>query len=216
MIYLYWYLGVGAVVLVLIAAFHEFTTKKDDNSLNDVLTDLRTERKSLWYRLLNDVLGPALVGTLIVPFWAVIVFFKVKELVFGEPVRAPIDEPEFAVTRDDLQTQLSLQEIEQLEMVFDPLRAAPNVPFGHLNTAWKKFCDGMEPHDTLWNFSAHWTCAWGSKDIRQGYVIVRGEEIGPHFMTVRKDIEEVTDQENVSGKKTDGFDVPAWLRKQAD
>ncbi len=216
MIYLYWYLGIGAVVLVLMAAFHKLTKKKDDNSLNDVLGDLRPERKSLWSRLLNDVLVNALVGTLIVPFWTVIVFFKVKELIFGEPVRAPVDVPEFAVTRGDLQAQLSIQEVERQEMVFDPLGAAPNVPFGHLNTAWKKFCEGMEPHDTLWSFTAHWTCAWGSKDIRQGYVIVRGEETGRHFMTVRKDIEEDTGQENVSGKKMDGFDTPAWLRKQAD
>lgn len=216
MIYLYWYLGIGAVVLILMVAFHKLNQKKDDNSLSDVLADLRPERKSLWLRLLNDIVGPALVGTLIVPFWPVLVFFKVKELVFGEPARGPIDEPEFAVTRDDLQTQLSLQEIEQMEMVFDPLGAAPNVPFGHLNTAWKKFCEGMEPHDSLWSFTAHWTSAWGSKDIRQGYVIVRGEEIGSHFITAWKDINDEDDPKTVSGKKTAGFDIPAFLRKMAD
>lgn len=216
MIYLYWYLGIGAVVLILMVGFHKLTKKKDDNSLSDVLADLRPERKSLRFRLLNDVLGPALVGTLIVPFWPALVFFKVKELVVGEPARGPIDEPEFAVTRNDLQTQLSLQEIEQMEMVFDPLGAAPNVPFGHLNAAWKKFCEGIEPHDSLWSFTAQWTSAWGSKDIRQGYVIVRGEEIGAHFITVWKDIEEDADQETANGKKMGGFDIPAWLRKQAD
>lgn len=216
MIYLDWYLGIGAVVLILMVAFHKLTKKKDDNSLNDVLADLRPERKALWFRLLNDVLGPALVGTLIVPFWPVLVFFKVKELVLGEPTHDAFDEPVFAVTRDDLQAQLSLQEIVQREMVFDPLGAAPNVPFGHLNTAWKKFCEGMEPLDSVWSFTAHWTSAWGGKDIRQGYVIVSGEEIGAHFITVWKDIEEDAGQEKVSGKKTGGFDIPAWLRKQAD
>lgn len=215
MIYLYWYLGIGAVVLFLMLAFNKLTKKKDDNSLNDVLADLGSERKSLWFRILNDVLGPALIGALIVPFWPVLVFFKVKVLVFGEPNRSPIDEPEFAVARDDLQTQLSLQEIEQREIVFDPLGAAPNVPFGHLNAAWTKFCEGMEHNDSLWSFTAHWTSAWGGKDIRQGYVIVHGEGIGAHFITVWKDIEEDPDQETVSDKKT-GFDIPAWLRKQAD
>lgn len=216
MIYLYWYLGIGAVVLILMVTFHKLTKKKDDNSLSDVLVDLHPERKKLWFRLLNDVLGPALVGTLIIPFWPVLVFFKVKELVFGEPDRGSIDEPEFAVTRDDLQTQLSIQEIEKREIIFDPLGAAPNVPFGHLNAAWKKFCEGLDPLDSIWSFTAHWTSAWGSKDIRQGYVIVRGEELGPHFITVWKDVEEDANQETVSGKKTDGFDIPAWLRKQAD
>ena len=216
MIYLYWYLGIGAVVLILMATFHKLTKKKGDNSLSDILGDLRPERKSIWSRLLNDVLVNALVGTLIVPFWTVIVFFKVKHAIFGEPVRVPVDVPEFAVTRDDLQTQLNIQEIEQREIVFDPLGAAPNVPFGHLNTAWKKFCEGMEPLDSLWSFTSHWTSAWGSKDIRQGYVIVRSEEIGRHFITVWKDIEEDADQGTVSGKKTDGFNISAWLRKQAD
>lgn len=216
MIYLYWYLGIGAVVLILMVTFHKLTKKKDDNSLSGGLADLRAERKKLWFRLLNDVLGPALVVTLILPFWPVLVFFKVKELVFGEPDRGPIDEPEFAVMRDDLLMQLSISEIEQRELVFDPLGAAPNVPFGHLNTAWKKFCEGLDPLDSLWSFNAHWTSAWGSKDVRQGYVIVRGEEIGRHFITVWKDIEEEAAQEKISGKETDGFDIPAWLRKQAD
>lgn len=154
MIYLYWYLGIGAVVLILMVTFHKLTKKKDDNSLSGDPVDLRAERKKLWFRLLNDVLGPALVATLILPFWPVLAFFKVKELVFGEPDRAPIAEREFAVTRDDLQTQLSIPEIEQREMVFDPLGAAPNVPFGHLNAAWKKYCEGMEPNDSLWSFNA--------------------------------------------------------------
>lgn len=216
MIYLYWYLGIGAVVLILMVAFHMLTKKKDDNSLSDILADLRPERKKLWFRLLNDVLGPAFVGTLIVPFWPVLVFFKVKELIFSEPERGPVNEPEFAVTRDDLQTQLGIQVIEQREMVFDPLGAAPNVPFGHLNTAWKQFCEGMESHDSLWSFTAHWTSSWGSKDFRQGYAIVRGEEIGRHFVTIWKDVEEDAGTATVSRETTEGFNIPAWLRKQAD
>ena len=214
MIYLYWYLGIGAVVLILMVAFHKLTHKKDDSALSDVLTDLRPERRSLRFRLLNDVLGPALVGALIIPFWPVIVCFKVKELVFGERARDPIDEPEFALTRNDLKTRLSLQEIEALEKVFDPLGAAPNVPFGHLKAAWETFCDGMEPNDSLWSFTAHRTNAWGSKEIRQGYVIVRDEEIGAHFITVWKDIEEDADQKTADGEKAEGFDNPAWLRSR--
>jgi hypothetical protein len=215
-IYLYWYLGIGAVVLIFMVAYHKLTKQKDDNLLSDILADLRPERKKLWFRLLNDVLGPALVGTLIVPFWPVFVFFKVKELFFGQPARGAVDEPEFAVSRDDLQTQLSIQEIEQREMVFDPLGAAPNVPFGHLNTAWKQFCEGMEPHDGIWSFTAHWTSLWDRKDLRQGYAIVRDEEVGRHFVTIWKDVEEGAGTEAVSGEKTEGFSIPAWLRKQAD
>jgi hypothetical protein len=101
-----------------------------------------------------------------------------------------MSESKLAVTRDDLQAQQSVDEIEQREMVFDPLEAAPSVPFGHLNAVWKKFCEDLEPHDSLWSFTAHRTSSWGCKDIRQGYAIVRGEEIRRHFMTVWKDIDD--------------------------
>ncbi len=202
MICLYWYAGFGVLVLFFMMALHKLTKKKDEASLSDVLAGyLQPDRKSLWYRLLNDVLGPALVFTLMVPFWPVLVFFKVKMLVYGEPDRGSMDEPEFAVTRDDLQTQLSLQEVEKREIVFDPLGAVPNVPFGHLNAAWRNFCEDMKSHDHLWSFTAHWTNAWGNKEFRQGYVIERGEELGPNFLTVCKEVVEDADQEAVSGKK---------------
>ena len=214
MIYLYWYIGISAGSMLLWILYYKFVEEKREQSTGSVASTFQSARKGVLSRVLN-VLGTALAGLIFVPFWPVLFFFEMKSRFFDKGNRSPVEEPVFSVTRNDLQTQLSLQEVEQLEMVFDPLGAAPNVPFGHLNTAWKKFCEGMEPNDSLWSFTAHWASAWGSKDIRQGYVIVRGE-IGAHFITVWKDIEEDADQEAVSGKKTDGFDIPAWLRKQAD
>lgn len=216
MIYLYWYLGISAGSMLLWILYYKFVGEKRGQSTRDsVNTSPRARRRGV-SRILKDVLGDALIGLFLVPFFPVLFFFEMKFRFFDKGNRSPSEEPEFAVTRNDLQTQLSLQEIEQLEMVFDPLGAAPNVPFGHLNAAWKKFCEDMESHDSLWSFTAQWASAWGSKDIRQGYVIVRGEEIGAHFITVWKDIDEDADQETANGKKTGGFDIPAWLRKQAD
>lgn len=214
MIYLYWYLGLSAGSMLLWIIYYKFIEEKREQSTRGVASAFQSARKGVLSRVLN-VLGTALAGLIFVPFWPVLFFFEMKSRFYGEASRSPFEEPEFAVTRNDVLTQLSIQEIEQLETVFDPLGAAPNVPFGHLNAAWKKFCEGLEPSDSLWSFTAPWTSAWGSKDIRQGYVIVRGEEIGAHFITVWKDIEEDTDQETDSGTK-DGFDIPAWLRKQAD
>lgn len=216
MIYLYWYLGISAGSMLLWIIYYKFIEEKSRQSSQGLVSAFQPTRKGILSRILNDVLGPALLGLLVVPFWPVLFFFEMKSRFYGEASRSPLEEPEFAVTRNDLLTQLSIQEIEQLEMVFDPLGAAPNVPFGHLNAAWKKFCEGLEPSDSLWSFTAPWTSAWGSKDIRQGYVIVRGEEIGAHFITVWKDIEEGANQEAVNGKRTGGFDIPAWLRKQTD
>ncbi len=216
MIYLYWYLGISAGSMLLWILYYKFIKEKSGQSSRGVASTFQPTRKGVWSRILNDFLGPALLGLLVAPFWPVLLFFEMKMRFFDKADRSSSEEPEFAVTRNDLLTQLSIQEIEQLEVVFDPLGAAPNVPFGHLNAAWKKFCEGMEPHDSLWSFTAQWASAWGSKDIRQGYVIVRGEEIGAHFITVWKDIEEDSGQEVANSKKTGGFDIPAWLRKQTD
>lgn len=182
-------------------AFHQLTKEDEDNWFEDMLANLDPKRKSRWFRFLNNIFFPMLVSALILPFWPLLVLLKVKQIICGEPDSRSLDEPEFSVTREDLQLQLSLQEIEQQEIVFDPLGAVPNVPFGHLNAAWKEFCERMNPHDHLWSFTAHRTSTWGSKEIRQGYVIVCGEDIGPNFLTVYKDIIEDTDQDTVSGKK---------------
>ena len=94
---------------------------------------------------------------LIVPFWPVIVFVKVKQIISAEPDSTATDKPVFAVARSELLEQLSIDEIEQREKVVDPLGAVPDLPFGHLNAAWKKFLEVMEPQDSIWTFSAHRT-----------------------------------------------------------
>lgn len=210
MIYLYWYLGISAGSMLLWSIYYKFIEEKSNQSSRNVASAFKSKRKGFLYRILNDVLGPTLVGLLVVPFWPLLFFFEMKFRHFGKANQSPLDGPEFAVKRNDLQKQLSIQEIEQREMVFDPLGAAPNISFGHLNAAWKQFCEGLEPNESLWSFSSHWTSSWGSKDIRQGYAIVRGEEIGHHFITVWKDVNDD------SKEKTVGVDIPAFLRKMAD
>jgi hypothetical protein len=111
--------------------------------------------------------------------------------------------------RDDLQEMLSIEVIETRERVIDPLGAVPVVPFGHLHSAWKAFLDGVGPDDAVWSFSANWT-RWGRKELRDGYVIVRGDIIGAHFQTVWKDVEEEVETQ------TKQADNPVWLEKRAD
>ncbi len=56
----------------------------------------------------------------------------------------------------------------------------------------------------------YWT-TWGRKEIRAGYVAVRGGTVGAHFLTVWKDVEDPT--ENAMNQRANN---PAWLAKQAD
>ena len=95
-------------------------------------------------------------------------------------------EKKFAVTEGDLLEKLSVPEIEARERIVDPMGAVPDAPFGHLNVAWLKFKTAMEPHDSLSSFSARWSTNWGREETLAGYVIVRGDRIGAHFLTSRK------------------------------
>ena len=174
----------GVVVLGSIALTHKLTQKMDPESLKAFSFPADPDRKKLWHVMLNYVGIPAL----FVPFWPVLVIMKVKEIFSKKTDPLVQREPKFAVTRGDLLEQVSVQEIEQREKVLDPLDAVSDLPFGHLHTAWKQFLGKMEPQDAIWMFSAQWTF-WGQKELRGGYVIVRGDSIGPHFMTSFKDLD---------------------------
>lgn len=212
MTYLYWYLGVGVIILAIIMAAHNYAKKKEGNNLNDFLVELRKEGKSFWFRMLNDLIGPMFAFVLVLPFWPIIVFFKIKQVIVGEPEQSSFEEPEFIVTREDLLARIDVSEIEKKEMVADPMGAVPNLPFGHLHTAWRQFRDGVLPTDEMWTFAAKWT-HWGRSELRQGYAVVREDDIGPFFLTSWKEI----DDDRHHPAKDSGshsFDMPLFRRRQ--
>lgn len=47
MIYLYWYLGVGAVVLAVVYGAHHLTKEKESDSLRELLEAVNPDRKKL-------------------------------------------------------------------------------------------------------------------------------------------------------------------------
>lgn len=105
-----------------------------------------------------------------------------------EPMGFPRREldPTYAapVRREHLQTRMSLEEIERANIVRDPLGAAPELPFGHLNAAWRRFAEQLQEGDELWSFSTPWERQFPMKELRQGYVVVRAGEPGACFLTV--------------------------------
>lgn len=211
MIYLYWYLGFGAVVFVLVLGAHLLTKRKESDSLRDILDALDPDREKLSYRILHKFVVPLLACVAVVVGWPVAIFMKVKDMLGMDSYSGASagEQREFSVGRDDLQERLSVEEIETRERVNDPLGAVPALPFGHLNSGWKAFLDGMSPDDAIWSFSASWT-TWGRKEIREGYVIVRGETVGAHFQTVWKDFEDEVETESKQA------DNSAWREKLAD
>ena len=60
MIYLYWYLGFGAVVFVIVLGAHLLTKRKESDSLRDILNAMDPDREELSYRILHNFVVPLL------------------------------------------------------------------------------------------------------------------------------------------------------------
>ena len=92
----------------------------------------------------------------VVAVWPVAVYMKVNEMLQKKESYEPSEEREFAVEREHLLERLTMQEIEMREVVTDLLKAAPDLPFGHLNAAWQKFLQSKAEGAELWPFASQW------------------------------------------------------------
>ncbi len=135
MIYVYWYLGIGVAVLAVVYGAHQLTKEKESESLRELLEAVNPDRKKLSYRILNNLVAPVLAAILVVAVWPVAAYLKVKEMIKKKDCADVEEEREFAVERQHLLERLTVQEIEKREVVTDPLKAVPDLPFGHLHGA---------------------------------------------------------------------------------
>lgn len=183
MTYLYWYLGIGAVFLAVIFISHQMTRLPAEDRLSDLMLAADPRRDKWWWKPLNKVIVPILAALMVLVVWPVAIYWKAKEMIEARNVKEADPPKEFAVTRDHLLKRWSVGDIEMNEIVSDPLGAAPRLPFGHINRAWETFKQSIQDGDQLWSFSAPWTSDWGRNEVRDGYVILSGDTIGPHFLT---------------------------------
>lgn len=166
--------------------------------------------KAIVVAVLKGILLNALFWAIALLLWPVLLIMFFYEKCFPTPA-VDLTEKKFEVVLENLLQQMSIEEIEQRERVFDPLGAVPDLPFGHLNGAWTRFKAELQDGDLIWSFSAKWTSDWGWSDIRDGYVILRADTIVQHFLTGTLDIKEVQEQQ-----KERKYGITDWLRKQAD
>ena len=110
-------------------------------------------------------------------------------ILVDRPLKPAVPMPEFAVTSQHLQEALSVVEIEARERVFDPLGTVPDVPFGHLNTAWQDFLVQCEEGAEFRRFVADWDAGW-CRGRREGYVEMVDGQPGRFFMTLCKTLPE--------------------------
>ena len=188
-IYLYGYLGIGAVVLAVLFVWRRRTSDDESESLRDLLEVVNPNRRTRSYRIRRRIVTPVLTTVAFMVLWAVwplAVYLRVVRFFSDEDAIEEDMEREFAVEPVHLQVRLTLEEIEAQEMVDDPLDAVPNVPFGHLNAAWRTFLESQANSDELWSFTAPWRTWLLQPELRAGYALVRNGIPVTHFLTVCK------------------------------
>ena len=141
-------------------------------------------------RIFGAAAALVIAGLLVIAAWPVALGFVAKGSLSEAREKKRRAEKAFRIKTEDLVTQLSVAELEQLERVTDPLGAVPDVPFGHLHPAWKKFRDELSPNDELWSFATTWAADWGGQQRTTGYVAINNGRIGTAFITLRRMLDE--------------------------
>lgn len=187
-----WYLLPGTLTLLVFVTAYFIKRKTNIYYIKDrVMEALHPKQKQ--NRLLfftEDVLAPALAGLLVLLFWPIFLIVQAKAFLADRRSTERINklelEPVFKPESDDLIEKLSLAEIEQRSIIYDPLKAVPPHPFGHLNSAWQKFLSQVPPDSELWRFEAWNKTRFGMPERLFGYAAVRDGTIGAHFVYGKK------------------------------
>ena len=190
MSYLYWYVGVGVVVLACVYGPYHLKKQKESETLRALLDAVNPDRKKLSYRIVNNVVAPVLTTIFLVALWPIASYMMAKDFFQKKYNEELPEDKKFSLGSEHLLQPLTVEEIEKREIVTDPLRAVPQLPFGHLNAAWGDFLKNREIGSELWSFSARWQTTLGRKELRCGYVSVKDQVPGSYFLTVCKDVSE--------------------------
>ena len=173
-IYLYLILGFVTTFLVLVS--HVYQTRE---GLFNGPNILEWSWKNRWANFIDRILLP-FIGLIVTSiFWPFLLFLVAKEII-GHFTKKPLPDIEanvFKVRQHHLREKFTLDEVEQREIVIDPLHAVPAVPFGHLNAAWEAFKKQMQPNDELWSFIAEEPESKTNTILREGYVIKRKRKL---------------------------------------
>lgn len=209
------YSAIGIGVLLVMPAINRFLKKRkgEDAEPSSWRSFLESKPSTLGDKFIEWFLAPLVAITLVILGWPFLIYLAFKEHLY--PTQ-PYVEKVFQVEAEHLGNPVEISEIEATQMVFDPLRAVPDLPFGHLNAAWREFIGQMAGGDRLWTFTAQWQSDWGNPELRNGYVIVKPDvDVGAFFMT-RWIILDKPAQPPEPEKPKLSTRMYSWLKKDAD
>jgi hypothetical protein len=180
MSWLWVYLIAGVMYLVLIYGIH--LRERQANKTSELLESMRGSLSST-DMLLEKVIAPAIGCTLVVLAWPAAVVYSLKSKRDALLEKKRREDAVFRVRAKDLLTQTTVPEVEAVAHIVDPMRAVPDLPFGHLNGVWQSFLNQRPLGAELWAFSCDHTSEWGHVTAREGYVWVLDDERVPWILT---------------------------------
>ena len=182
--YFIWYLGIGTIMMILLYIRSE-TDQSEDAKSRRKINKLLEPKANKWYeKLLYKLILPVFVMSGSIIFWPIVVIVFVKERIERHINSNNVkkEAERFYVKKEHLLKKLEIEQIEILEQVNDPLKSAPNKPFGFLNPEWEEFKKKIQKNDEIWSFSAVWTSEYDYSYYYTGYVLVKSGIPGDFFL----------------------------------
>jgi hypothetical protein len=185
LLYLQIYFGVGLVVCSAVVISHVWMKHRQASALTDALKSLNPSRQRFWYRVLEDVVVPGLAFILVWLVWPAAIGFKFFEMYQKKDAAANSERlakaKVFVLKEEALVREMTVAEIEQANMVIDPLGAAPNLPFGHLHAVWVELREGLGVGETVYLFESVGPNVF-RKQLIWGYAVCKAGRV-ERFMT---------------------------------
>jgi len=181
--WLVYYLGAGLVVLVFMLLRARLNFNRSEKGAPRIRMNKLPKPVDTMDAIVAYVMYLA-----VFLLWPLFVALLAYELILEKQNKpSDMDEgPRFSAKPEYLLEQLSPEEIEAREIVADPLGAVPDLPFGHLHSAWVSFKNQVQESDELWSFRS--PACEDSNSTRwqhgaEGYALRRNGEIVKEFIS---------------------------------
>lgn len=183
-IYLYLYLLIGVILVATLYSYHNSV------SIMDLINLIVCFKKNIYKLGHKKIFTDFILFSFMILLWPLLVILKIHSSYEDLKYKQKTKEEKFQLKNTDLDQKIDRVDIEKQEMVYDPLCAVPDCPFGHLNGAWLNFCEQLEDGVEFWTFDVIWDSPWGTKERYAGYAAVK-TEVMIHFL-VRQETLRVT------------------------
>ncbi len=143
---------------------HQNFTKKE----NDEIPKLNNNSR---FKIIKDLFSSCIALTIGTLIWPIMLYFHIDGI-----INPPYKREEFSVKPSDLIKKLNIKQIEQKEIINDPLNSVPPLPFGHLNSEWEEFKGKCLSTKEIWSFKAEYK-DYSNTVIKVGYAAINEENV---------------------------------------